>query len=171
MVIVITGPESSGKSTISAHLAAEFDCVYITEYAREYLKSSNYTFEDVEHIAQTQLSRIAKAKQENDSDQLILADTGNLVLDIWFEELFKRVPKNWSESFSRAIPDLYLLCAPDIPWEQDELRENPNDRQRLFDIYQEKLESRGLNYVILNGDIETRIAKAKKSIAKKKAAL
>ena len=171
MVVVITGPESSGKSTLSKRLSLEYGCCCISEYAREYLNSSSYTFQELEHIAQTQLKKISDAKLKTHADELVLADTGNLVLEIWFEEVFNQLPEGWSEHIKTAIPDLYLLCAPDIPWEKDELRENPADRQRLFEIYRQKLEDRGIEYVVLRGDLESRIAKAKKSIAKKKAAL
>ena len=171
MVVVITGPESSGKSTLSTHLSLEYGCCCISEYAREYLNSSSYTFQELEHIAQTQLKKISDAKLESHAEELVIADTGNLVLEIWFEEVFNQLPKRWSEQIEKAIPDLYLLCAIDIPWEHDALRENPDDRQRLFEIYQQKLDDRGIEYVVLQGDLESRIAKAKKSIAKKKAAL
>ena len=43
----------------------------------------------------------------------------------------------------------YLLCKPDIPWESDPLRENPNDRIKLFDIYKMELDNLGHKYYIV----------------------
>ena len=171
MVVVITGPESSGKSTLSELLAKEYNCTLVPEYARKHLRSKNYTFQDVEHIAKVQLKSIAKAKEEMKTEQMVISDTGNFVLEIWFEERFERLPQEWPESSRETMPDLYLLCAPDIPWEEDELRESPNDRHRLFELYLKKLEQAGLDFQIVQGDVETRVAQAKKSIDKKKATL
>jgi nicotinamide riboside kinase len=52
--------------------------------------------------------------------------------------------------------DHYFLCAPDIPWEPDPLRENPSDRDRLFEIYQRELVAFNRPFTILKGDLKTR---------------
>jgi nicotinamide riboside kinase len=48
------------------------------------------------------------------------------------------------------------LCAPDIPWEPDPLRENPLNREMLFGLYLEQLEKYGRNFTILTGHLENR---------------
>jgi nicotinamide riboside kinase len=52
--------------------------------------------------------------------------------------------------------DHYFLCAPDIPWEPDPLRENPLNREMLFGLYLEQLEKYGRNFTILTGHLENR---------------
>jgi nicotinamide riboside kinase len=37
--------------------------------------------------------------------------------------------------------DLHLLADVDLPWEDDPLREHPDKRQELFDLYKAELES------------------------------
>lgn len=171
MVVVITGPESSGKSTLCKALSQEYNSIIVNEYAREFLKSSEYSFEDLEQIASTQLKNIAKAKNKAEKDQMVLADTSHIVLEIWFEERFGKAPESWQKDAQGSYSDLYLLCSPDIPWEEDPLRENPHDRQRLFELYKTKLTTYGLNYAILQGNQESRLTEAIKIIDKKKAAL
>lgn len=171
MVVVITGPESSGKSTLSKQLALDLGAKLIDEYARTFLSTPDYSFEDLEVIAHEQLRLIAKAKKNNSKDQLVISDTGDLVLEIWFEEKFNRLPAQWESLKKAAIPDLYFLCSADIPWESDKLRENPTDRDRLFQIYLQKLNAYGAEYYVMTGSEDERIAKAKKVMAKKKAAL
>ena len=51
--------------------------------------------------------------------------------------------------------DHYFLCKPDIPWEPDPLRENPEDRERLFKLYERGLLEIGA-YNVLSGNIEER---------------
>ena len=56
--------------------------------------------------------------------------------------------------------DYYLLCKPDIPWEEDRLRENPNERDDIFDVYETTLKKRNLNYKIVKGSIQERLITA-----------
>ena len=56
--IVITGPESSGKTTLTKALAKAFKTGYTEEYSREYLNcNSKYKQEDLLKIAQGQLQK------------------------------------------------------------------------------------------------------------------
>ena len=61
-VIVVTGPESTGKSTLCQQLAEHFHSEYIAEYARNYVaeRDYKYTYEDVEHIARYQHEYLSK---------------------------------------------------------------------------------------------------------------
>ena len=59
------------------------------------------------------------------------------------------------------LPDYYLLCYPDIPWEYDPQRENPNDRVELFEIYRAKIVSLGVDYQIVKGDSVARLKNSK----------
>ena len=56
--------------------------------------------------------------------------------------------------------DLYLLCYIDLPWEADPLREDPQDRERLFNLYESELQSRDLNYGIVRGKGSKRLQNA-----------
>lgn len=58
-----------------------------------------------------------------------------------------------------------MLCSPDIPWEYDEQRENPVDRQDLFNIHLEKIKSLGVNYIMLEGSEIERLNNAKKILS------
>ncbi|NJK84851.1 MAG: ATP-binding protein, partial [Bacteroidales bacterium] len=46
--VVITGPESTGKTVLTEELAAHYHTVFIPEYAREYILHLNrsYTYAD-----------------------------------------------------------------------------------------------------------------------------
>jgi nicotinamide riboside kinase len=55
----------------------------------------------------------------------------------------------------------YFLCSPeDIDWQPDPLRENPNDRDRLFDIYEKELIFYKRDYTILRGNMSERLQTA-----------
>jgi len=153
--IGITGPESSGKTTLARFLTKRLNAVTVEEYAREYLsgRSGDYTFEDLIVIARRQLElKRQKAKKA----EILVCDTDALVLKIWAEEKFHKTI-DFIEEELRAHPcRLYFLCSPDVPWQYDPLRENPFDRERLFKKYVEYLNLYELHYFILQGSEEER---------------
>lgn len=144
--IVITGPESSGKTTLAAQLAAHFGAVWVPEFSRQYLAGLGrlYTFEDLLEIANGQIE--LEDKLASTANDLLFLDTSLEVLKIWSEVRYGRChPKITASLFSR-LPDQYLLCHPDLPWEPDPLRENPNDRDALLALYKEQLILLGIPY-------------------------
>ena len=153
--IILTGPESSGKSTLAKELAHLLRVPLVLEYARSYLEVNGpaYNFQDLEAIAEQQmaneLSMFAKGHNH------VVCDTDILTLIIWAQEKFDEVPDSWRAQFDNIGPEsLYLLCSPDFPWEEDPLRENPNDRCRLFRKYERFLKDK--QYHVLSGDRSVR---------------
>lgn len=131
--IVITGPESSGKSTLTRHLGATFDLPFALEYARDHLEEHGpeYSYEQLCAMARRHLAY--QQKHVPPQTPVGLFDTDLINYKIWFEEVFGRCPESIIAGIRNESQHAYLLCAPDLPWEPDPLRENPNDRQRLFD--------------------------------------
>jgi nicotinamide riboside kinase len=156
-IISISGPESSGKTSLAIALAQELGCAYIPEIARFYLKDhGEYSFEDVEHIANLQLEAVRRAKDSSTSNFMVL-DSDHVVLEIWFQEKFNRLPSNWDQYKAEWGIDLHVLCSPDIPWEEDPLRENPFDRDRLFQRYHERLELDEAKFMVVDGLLAKRL--------------
>ncbi len=161
--IVITGPESSGKTTLAEHLSAKYSLPIIKEYAREYLQNfeGDYTFEDVLTMAKKQLSY-----EQQLSDELVICDTDLTVFSIWIKEKYNQEVDWINAHLAQAKNKIYLLCAIDLPWQEDALREHPRleDRTRLFNEYQNLLEHFNLKYYIISGDSTTREKKGKEVI-------
>ena len=65
--IVVTGPESVGKTTLCMELQKRLNAVIIPEYARTYIESigRHYTYDDVEQIARRQVAEFKKAVADN----------------------------------------------------------------------------------------------------------
>lgn len=162
---VITGPESTGKSTLTKMLAQEYNTSWVKEYAREYLEglARDYTFEDVLEMARIQLQN---EQEEILKNELLFLDTDLTVFYVWIKEKYNKEIGWINEHLAQAQNKIYLLCDIDIPWEEDKLREYPKkeDRERLFNNYVELLEMRKLNYFIISGDIPTRLKKCKEII-------
>ena len=157
--VVITGPESCGKTTLLEsvkHLAA----VELTEeFARYYLDDIKrpYQYEDILTIALAQIALENDALVSN--KKLIVQDTDLLTLKIWCEFKYKKCHPLIIKELSNRLPNIYILCYPDIPWEYDAQRENPNDRLALFKIYEEQNKKLKVHYIILKGSKENRLKK------------
>ncbi|MEO0733668.1 MAG: ATP-binding protein [Bacteroidota bacterium] len=140
-VIRITGPESSGKTTLARALAAELNGVYVAEAAREYLNARGgvYTEADLPLIWQAQSA--AEDAARSSGAQYIVCDTGPEVIYVWAEVKYGRVPPQVARAVVERRYDMTLLCKPDLPWAPDPLREAPDLAQRaaLFQRYAELL--------------------------------
>lgn len=157
MRIVVTGPESTGKTLLAEKLSEEMNIQLVEEYARTYIGNLNrpYGKTDVEEIARIQI-------QENNLFIMapLIYDTDILTSIIWHQEKFGFTPSWMMESWKITDQIFYLLCAPDFPWVYDDQRENPNDRVRLFGIYKSYLKSYFKDFVIIKGNFENRLSKA-----------
>ena len=155
--IALIGPESSAKSTLSETLAKHYHTVWVPEYSREYLKSINrkYTLDDILEIAKTQLDQ--EEKKIAEANKLIFADTELIISKVWCEDVFKTSPHNISEQILKNKYNLYLLTSPDLPWEADTVRENPQRRQFFFGWYEKELKNIQADYVIIKGSGDARL--------------
>lgn len=163
--IVITGPESTGKTTLSKELAIKTGGILVPEYARSLIERLNrpYTYEDVEHIARVQI-KLRNKYSPNTSDWVFF-DTDLVITKVWFEEVYRNVPA-WLESeIQKNKMDLYLLCSTEPPWVQDSVRENGGERRLyLFRRYEEELKKYGFPYYVVTGLREQRFRNALKGI-------
>ena len=167
--VVIFGPESTGKTTISQQLARYYNTVWVPEYAREYLqdKWNNHretcTNDDLIPIAEGQM------KLENElakkADKILICDTDLLETKVYSQEYYGGfVDERLDEAANTNQYDLYLLTYIDTPWEADDLRDRPDQRQEMFDAFENALKTHNKNYILLKGDKKTRLATAVKAI-------
>lgn len=155
MKIVFTGPESTGKTTLASWLSEYTNFKLVPEIARDVLSLTNglYGRETVREIGLMQNNRESFAASQF-SD--IICDTDLLTIIIWQEEKYGKYDDDFYQWWMNSSVDLYFLCTPDIPWEADILRENPKDRDRLFEKYQQFIDISGKPYNVLNGTLQNR---------------
>lgn len=161
--IAVTGPESTGKSSLVSQLAQHHGCPFVPEYAREYLTNLNrpYTADDVEIIARKQIEQ-EEAFSENSN--IIFCDTDLLVCRIWMEVVFGACP-DWLIAESRNQRYSHtLLMNIDLPWEPDPLREHPHLREELFNRYRTALIEDQRTFTIISGMNEERFENAKSAL-------
>ncbi|MCR9171190.1 MAG: AAA family ATPase [bacterium] len=159
--IAFTGPESSGKTTLAKAASTALEGEYIEEFSRSYLEQNgpDYAVDDLDIMAKGHADAI-----ENASGSLQLVDTDFVVFKVWSEYRFDAASPLIHRLVSENWFDLHVLCAPDIPWEADDLRENPDDRDALFLRYVEVLEKLRKPYLIVEGSHKKRLKKVTKAI-------
>lgn len=163
-IIITTGPESSGKTTLSQQLADYWKTPFVLEAARDYLKDKDsYQQQDLLEIAKQQHKREEAALAE--SPEKLVCDTDLLVIIIWSEVKYGHcdpwITTTFENSLSQqTIKRKYLLCDASIPWQADPLRENPHNRDELFNIYLQKLRNYELDFCIVNGEPDERLQQA-----------
>jgi nicotinamide riboside kinase len=147
--IAFTGPESCGKTTHAVWLSSYLELPYIAEYARTYLADQiSYQQKDLDIMAQEQVKRWPKTG--------FVADTEMHVFQVWSQVKYAEVSPLIGELLKEQHFDHYFLCAPDILWHPDPLRENPDDRQQLFEFYLTDLQKNERSFTILSGALEKR---------------
>jgi len=160
--ISLTGPESAGKSTLAAQLAAHYGTSFVPEYARQYLEENgaSYTLADLVAIAHGQLA--AEDAAASQASALLFCDTDLLVVKIWAENAFGTCPAWILAELARPRYALTLLLAPDLPWTPDPLREHPDPAQRwhFYALYRAELVARGWPFVEISGPPAGRLAPA-----------
>jgi len=151
--IVITGPESTGKTELSIALARHYNTIWIPEFARGYISEINrpYTYKDVVYIAEQQV--IQTNIDSNHNGKIIFFDTWLIITKIWFIEVFQKYPDWIDDAILMNKPDLFLLCYYDLPWQYDPLRENGSTERRayLFKKYLQEIEKINCKYQIISG--------------------
>jgi NadR type nicotinamide-nucleotide adenylyltransferase len=165
--VVIIGPESTGKSTLTRQLAAHFGTGYADEYAREYLEHLGraYTQEDMLLIAKGQLLQEDKtiAGAQNG---IVFLDTDLHVIKVWSESKYGTCDEEILKQIAVRHYDLYILTHIDMPWQEDPLREHPEPemREHFFNIYNDIVQESSTPFVVVNGNEEERLQAAIKAV-------
>lgn len=158
--ISITGPESTGKTTLAQQLAERYHTVFVPEVARSYLASIGrpYNYDDLLIIAKEQYR--TEQQMAKKADRFLFCDSDFLVLKIWSMDKFGRCEPWILDRVERHRYDLYLLMDIDLPWEPDPQREDPHRREYLFGLYRSELDRLGVDYDIVSGKQAERLEKA-----------
>jgi nicotinamide riboside kinase len=137
--IVITGAESSGKSSLTQHLGEVFSLPYALEYARYHLETNGPEYDLGLLLKMSRLHLDFQREKVSVSAPLGIFDTDLINYKIWAEEVFGCCPAEISAGIEHESNHIYILCRPDLPWEADPLRENPSDYQRLFQRHRSEI--------------------------------
>lgn len=169
--VVLFGPESTGKTTLSTALAEHYKAPWVPEFARDYLQEKWDRTQTI--CAQEDIYPIAKGqiRMENElsekADRLLICDTDILETLVYSEQYYSGYAEPELRHWARENQyDLYLLTYIDVPWEPDDLRDRPNQRAAMFQAFEQALKDNEKPYILISGSREERLEKAISAIDK-----
>ncbi len=162
--IVVTGSESTGKSTLAEQLARQYRAELVPEFVREYAEARHGVVEFADHgpIARGQMAledaAVARGKP------LVVQDTDLLSTVVYCEHYFGKCPAWIAEAARERAPDLYLLCEIDVPWVADGVRDRGHMREEMQQLFRAAVNQSGAPVAVIMGDRHERFARANEAI-------
>jgi NadR type nicotinamide-nucleotide adenylyltransferase len=154
--IAIVGPESTGKSTMSAYLAEHYHTVWVPEFARDYCEALTAppTIEDEVNMFHGQVA--LEAAYLPKANKILICDTTFITVKIWSDAFFGYTPQVVLDELPRHPYDLYLLLDINLPWQDDPLRDFPNQREHFMEVWHKELQALNADYIVISGTGQNR---------------
>ncbi|MDD0972483.1 AAA family ATPase [Pseudomonas fontis] len=154
-VLVLAGPESSGKSWLGGEIQAHFGGELVGEYVRHFIdeQARDTCYADIPSIARGQLAWEDAARQRQ--PELLILDTHLLSNLLWSKALFNDCPAWIEPALLARRYDLHLLLSPQgVPWVGDGQRCQPDiaQRQAFFEHSRQWLQQHQQPTQIIEGD-------------------
>jgi nicotinamide riboside kinase len=162
--IAIFGPESTGKTTLATQLADYYKTVWVPEFARDYLQEKLDSGRGICDIDDMLPIAYGQTKLENEAvliaNKYLFCDTNLLVTKV-FSELYYNFCDSLLDKAARAHQyDLIFLTDIDVPWEDDDLRDSPDGRETVFEVFKQSLIDNNKPFIVISGDKDSRLKKA-----------
>jgi nicotinamide riboside kinase len=147
-MIALVGAESTGKTSLAIDLSKKYKALLVEEQARCYLQDIGlkYTTQDIYNIAKLQIDAEKRAIASDHS--ILIFDTELITIEIWLEFYGYDIP-SWIPEYIQDCHYEYVLLDTNIPWVADDLRNNPQDRFKITEMFRSKLDHYKKSYKIL----------------------
>jgi len=158
--VVLTGSESTGKTTLAAELARHYDAALVPEFVRAFAEAKGGLIEFSDH------GPIARGQMALEDAQLALGkpvvvqDTDLLSTVVYCKHYFGRAPDWIVDEAAARVPDLYLLCEIDLPWIADGVRDRGHMREEMQQLFRDAVMNSGAAVAIIRGDGHERLERA-----------
>lgn len=167
LTVVVTGSESTGKTTLARDLARELGTICVPEFAHTHLNAQlaigrTLDASDVEPIARGEIAAIDAAMPN--ARGLIVLDT-DLVSTVVYARHYYGFCPPWIERAARdRLGDLYLLCDIDVPWIPAPFRDRGHLREHMHQLFVDELSALGARTVLIRGSWSARWEIARETV-------
>jgi nicotinamide riboside kinase len=162
--IALFGPESTGKTTLAIQLADYFETAWVPEFARDYLQEKWNNTGQICDVNDMLPIAYGQTKLENEAlsgaNKFLFCDTNLLVTKVFSEVYYNFCDPILDEAAREHEYDLFFLTDIDVPWEKDDLRDKPDERESLFAVFKQTLIDYNKPFITLSGDKDSRLSKA-----------
>ncbi len=164
--ICILGPECTGKTVLSEALAKRLNTVWVEEYARAYLNRLNKPYEEADLVMIAHGQIRMEDEWLADANKVLICDTNLIVIKVWSDFKYGRCDQSILDIINERKYDLYLLTYIDIPWIADPLREHPDRREELYNIYLREMKNQPVPFIEVKGSEQQRLDTAMAAVDK-----
>lgn len=162
--ICLTGPESTGKTELAEILRVRFGLPVVPEFAREYALQNprELTADDVESIARGEIALLDAA--EAAGAPAIILDTDLLSTVAYSRHYYGSCPEWIEEEARRRRAEQYFLLDVDMPWVEDDVRDNCQDRVAVFETFRKVLLEFGAPFEVVGGAWPARCRRVERAV-------
>ena len=162
--VVLTGSESTGKTTLAHRLAEHYHTSVSREFVRAYAvqRGNQLGFADHGPIARGQMA--AEDEAVTAADSVVFIDTDLMSTVVYGEHYYGRCPAWIVDAAVERAADLYLLMDIDVPWVADPARDRGDRRPEMHALFRDRLDTLRLPYVEIGGDWDARFATARGAV-------
>lgn len=164
--VCLLGAESTGKTTLAAALAEQYDTLWNPEYGRVYTevgRKRGAPWESCEfaHIARVHcwyedfLATLAR--------RVLFCDTDAFTTAV-FHEAYLGSPASGFEDLAARRYDLYLVCGLDVPFVDDGWRDLEEQRRQMHERLLEHAQESSSPWLVVEGPHAARLAAARKAV-------
>jgi NadR type nicotinamide-nucleotide adenylyltransferase len=162
--VVVTGSESTGKTTLAEQLARHYRAELVPEFVREYAAARHGVIEFSDHgpIARGQMALEDAAIARGNS--MVVQDTDLLSTVVYCEHYFGKCPAWIADAARKRAPDVYLLCEIDVPWVADGVRDRGHMREEMQRLFRYAVNESGAPVAVIIGDRAERFERATEAV-------
>lgn len=165
--VVFVGAESTGKSTLSEYLARAYGTVSVPEIGRFIWEEKGGQLNADDYVEIAVKHRAAEDAALPQARRWLFVDTNaltTLLLGIQFRQVGDPAPSELLRCADdcKARYAHTFVCADDIPYEEQDARENEAWRGRIQQLVLQDLDARGIPYTIVRGSVEERAAQVRR---------
>lgn len=161
--VVLMGAESTGKSTLTARLAAEFGTEQVQEYGRDHYAERGGKLELDDYVTIARVHRGLEDEAARRASRYLFIDT-NAITTMFFSHYYNRGSLPELRHLAEECAARYrhvIVCDDDIPFEQDGWRDNDVWRGRMQGMVLHDLDVRGIPYHVASGSLDERVAQVR----------
>lgn len=150
--VTFFGAESTGKTTLSKEMAADFKGLWLMEWARPYLEvvKNEITDETMTAIWYGQQALQDHAEGIAVDHPWIVQDTDLFSTVGYWDNWNGKTPQALKDAALARKSDLYIVTQSNIPFEADPLRYGGDHRETPDQFWIDLCEHYGLNYYVLD---------------------
>jgi len=149
--IVLTGSESTGKTTLAAQLAAHYGCEFVPEFVREYAARKGEPVVMADHGAIARGQMALENEYAARATSLLFQDADLLSTVAYYTHYSGGCPQWIQDEAINRRPNLYILAYIDTPWVADGIRDRGDRREEMHQVFVDTLARLHAPYIELCG--------------------